>query len=64
MIKKNIYIYITRFEKKIGTWREKSIDDQREESFTVDPEEDPITEKSKRTLSLRTLKRILSMKNL
>ena len=55
---------ITRFEKKIRTWREKSFDAQREESVTVDPEEDHITEKSKRTLSLRTLKRILSMKNL
>ena len=29
----------------------------------VDPEEDSITEDSKRTLSLRTLKRILAMKN-
>ena len=55
---------ITRFEKKIRTWREKSFDAQREESVTVDPEEDHITEKSKRTLSLRTLKRIFSMKNL
>ena len=43
-------------------WRKKRIDDPREEYITVDPEEDPITENSKRTLSLRTLKRILSMK--
>ena len=37
----------------------------REESITACPkEEDPISEDSKKTLSLRTLKRILSMRNL
>ena len=37
----------------------------REESFTACPkEEEPISEDSKKTLSLRTRKRILSMKNL
>ena len=35
----------------------------REESVTADPkEEDPISEDSKKILSLRTLKRILSMR--
>ena len=33
-----------------------SIDDSREESVNVDPEEDSITENSKRTLSLRTFR--------
>ena len=37
----------------------------REESITADPEvENPISEDSKKTLLLRTLKRILSMRNL
>ena len=37
----------------------------KEESITAYPkEEDPISEDSKKTLSLRTLKRILSMRNL
>ena len=40
---------------------EKSIDDPSEESIPADPEEDSIAENSKKTLSLRTLKRILSM---
>ena len=35
-------------------------DNPRKKSITVDPEEDPITEDSKKTLSLGTLKRILS----
>ena len=49
---------IARFDKKIATWRKKSIDDPRGESITVDPEADPFTENAKRTLSLRTPKRI------
>ena len=42
-----------------GTSWKKSNDDQREESITEDPEEDPVTQRgwdSKRTLSLRTIK--------
>ena len=39
-----------------GTSWKKSNDDQREESITEDPEEDPVTGDSKRTLSLRTIK--------
>ena len=54
---------VTRFDKKIATWRKKHR--WREESITVDSkEEDPISEDSKKTLSLRTLKRTLSMRNL
>ena len=44
------------------TWRKKNIDEPRGESITADPKEDSITEDRKRTLSLRTLKRILSIK--
>ena len=38
---------VTRFDKKIATWRKNSIDDPIEESLAVDPEEEPITENSK-----------------
>ena len=37
------------------------LDNPRKESITVDPEEDPITEDSRKTLSVRTLKKILSI---
>ena len=60
--------------KNSGTSWKKSNDDQREESITEDPEEEPVTGDSKRylswrtikigSLSLRTLKRTLSLKNL
>ena len=42
---------------------EKNTDDPREE-ITEDPEEEPITDGSKRILYLRNLKRILSLKTL
>ena len=35
-------------------------DNPRKKSITMDPEEDPVTEDSKKTLSLKALKRILS----
>lgn len=38
-----------------------ALDDPRNESITVDSEEDRITEESKKTLSVRILKRILSI---
>ena len=51
---------VARFDKKI----KKSIDDPREEHIAAEPEEDSITEDSKKTLLSRTLKIIPSMKNL
>ena len=55
---------ITQFDKKISNMAEKE-HLWREESVTADPEvEDPNSNDSKKTLSLRTLKRILSMRNL
>ena len=54
---------VTRFDKKNNDMSEKG-HRRREESITAyNTEEDPISEDSKRTLSLRTLKRILSMRN-
>ena len=41
-----------------------STDDPRGGSITAAPEEDPITRDSNKTLSLWTLERILSMRNL
>ena len=38
--------------------------EKEQETITADPEEDSITEDSKKTLSIRTLMGILSMKNL
>ena len=60
------------FDKKVGTLFDKKNSDMvekehwwREESITACPkEEDPISEDSKKTLSLRTLKKILPMRNL
>ena len=55
---------VTRFDKKNNDMAEKQ-HWWREESNTAYPkEENPISEDSKKTLSLRTLKRILSMRNL
>ena len=55
---------ITRFDKKKMDIAKKQ-HWWREESITACPkEEDPISEDSKKTLSLRTLKRILLMRNL
>ena len=46
---------VTRFDKKIATWRKKSIDEEKNLlQWTL----------KKKTLSLRTLKRILLMRNL
>ena len=42
--------------KNSGTIWKTSNDDQREESIIEDPEEEPVTGDSKRTLSLRTIK--------
>ena len=55
---------ITRFDKKKMDIAKKQ-HWRREESITACPkEEDPISEDSKKTLLLRTLRRILSMRNL
>ena len=55
---------VTRFDKRNSGMAKKE-HWWREEYVTVDPkEEDPISEDSKKTLSLRTLKRILSVRNL
>ena len=55
---------VTRFDKRNSDMAEKE-HWWRKEYVTVDPkEEDPISEDSKKILSLRTLKRILSMRNL
>ena len=55
---------VTRFDKKNRDMVEKG-HWWREESVTADlVEEDPISVDSKKTLSLRTLKRILSVRNL
>ena len=55
---------VTRFDKKNNDMAEKE-HWWRGESITVCPkEDDPISEDSKKALSLRTLKRILSMRNL
>ena len=55
MIKK----VVAQFDKKIVAWRKKSTNDSKKESISANPEEEPIAEDSKKTLSLRTLKRIL-----
>ena len=47
---------VARFDKKIVAWRKKSTDYRREKSIAVHPEEEPITQDLKKTLSLRTLK--------
>ena len=52
LIKKKV---VTQFDKKIATWRKKSIDEEKSLLLRA---------LKKKTLSLRTLKRILSMKNL
>ena len=51
---------VARFGKK----QRHDADDPREQSITAVPEEEPITEDSKKTLSRRTLERIISMRNL
>ena len=48
---------VLRFNKEIASCRKKSTDDLREESIIENPEVEPITEYSKRTLSLTILKR-------
>ena len=53
MIKK----IVARFDKKQRHGEKRALMKK-----TADPEEDSITENSKRTLGLRTIKRILSMK--
>ena len=55
---------VTRFDEKNSDMAEKE-HWRREESITADlEEEDPISEDSKKTLPLRALKRILSVRNL
>ena len=49
---------------KIATLPKKSTDDPGEESIIMGLEEEPITEDSKKKLSMRTLKRIISMSKL
>ena len=67
MQKQNMFLIkkvVTRFDKKNSDMAERE-HWWREGSITVHPkEEDPISEDSKKTLSLRTLKRILLMRNL
>ena len=47
------------FTKEIATYRKKGTDNLREESVTEDPEEEPITVNSKRTISLISLRNLL-----
>ena len=56
--KQNMFLIknvVTRFDKKMTTWRKKSIDEEKNLLLCT---------LKKKTLSMRTLRRILSMKNL
>ena len=51
---------VARFDQNITTCRKESTDDPREECITEDPEEEPISKDLNRTVSVRTLKNVLS----
>ena len=56
--KQNMFLIknvVTRFDKKMTTWRKKSIDEEKNLLLCT---------LKKKTLSMRTLRRILSMRNL
>ena len=55
---------VTPFAEKVPAYRKKRTDEPREEYISEEHFEGPITDTSKRTISLKTIRSILTLRNL